>query len=318
MKKIILSGVVAFGGLLFSATGFSQTEEKPITKSEEIIIRTDGNNNTKTIIEIDSNEVTVNGQPLSDYKGDVKIIKRKRITGNRDNFMVRPDLNFNLNSNSPRTFLGVLSEKSDKGVLIKSITKGSSAEKAGLKENDIITQLGDKKITSPDALAEIVKTYKPGDEVKINYLRDGKKRNTKAVLGKRNDFATAYSFNLDSLKMNNFKMPNLPQLRGFADRSFNFYNDNQPKLGIKIKDTEDGNGVKILNVETGSAAEKAGLKKDDTITEWNGEKVENVNEVRSQLMRSKNKENVSVKVRRNNTDMNFEIKIPKQLKTADL
>jgi hypothetical protein len=35
-------------------------------------------------------------------------------------------------------------------------------------------------------------------------------------------------------------------------------------------------------------------------------------------MRSKNKENVSVKVRRDNTDMNFEEKIPKQLKTADL
>jgi hypothetical protein len=35
-------------------------------------------------------------------------------------------------------------------------------------------------------------------------------------------------------------------------------------------------------------------------------------------MRSKNKENVSVKARRDNTDMNFEVKIPKQLKTADL
>jgi serine protease Do len=318
MKRIFFPGMIAFCGLLLSTTGFSQTEKKPITKSEEIIIRTDGDNTTKTIIEIDSNEVTVNGQPLSDYKGDVRIIKRKRITGNRDNFMVRPELNFNWNSNSQRTFLGVLSEKSDKGALIKSITKGSSAEKAGLKENDIITQFGDKKITSPDALADIVKTYKPGDEVKINYLRDGKKKSTKAVLGKTNDFATAYSFNLDSLKMNHFKMPDLPQLRGFADRNFNFYNDNQPKLGIKIKDTEDGNGVKILNVEAGSAAEKAGLKKDDTITELNGEKVGNVNEVRSQLMRSKNKENVSVKVSRDNTDMNFEVKIPKQLKTADL
>ena len=310
--------MIAFCGLLLSITGFSQTEKKPITKSEEIIIRTDGNNTTKTIIEIDSNEVTVNGQPLSDYKGDVKIIKRKRITGNRDNFMFRPEMNFNLNSNSPRTFLGVLSEKSDKGVLIKSITKGSSAEKAGLKENDIITQFGDKKIASPDALAEIVKTYKPGDEVKINYLRDGKKKNTKAVLGKTNDFATAYSFNLDSLKRGNFVLPLLPRSGSFTDRNFNFYSDSQPKLGVKIEDTENGNGVKILNVETGSAAEKAGLKKDDTITELNGEKVENVNEVRSQLMRSKNKENVSVKVRRNNADMNFEIKIPKQLKTADL
>ena len=64
MKRIFFPGMIAFCGLLLSVTGFSQAEKKPITKSEEIIIRTDGNNNTKTIIEIDSNEVTVNGQPL--------------------------------------------------------------------------------------------------------------------------------------------------------------------------------------------------------------------------------------------------------------
>ncbi|MEO5649921.1 MAG: PDZ domain-containing protein [Ginsengibacter sp.] len=318
MKKIFLSGMVALGGLLLSATGFSQTEEKPIQKSEEIIIRADGDNTTKTIVEIDTNNITVNGKPLADYKGNVKIIRRKFMKGNSEDFMRSPGINFKLSDNPNRTFLGVLTDKSDKGALIKNVTKESSAEKAGLKENDVITQMGDKKITSPEDLATTVKTYKPGDEVKITYLREGKKKNTKAVLGKANDFATAYSYKLDPLQMNNFKMPNLPELSGLRGSDFNFYNDSQPKLGIKIQDAEEGNGVTILNVETGSAAEKAGLKKEDLITEMNGEKVSDVNEVRSQVMRSKNEGKVSVKVKRNNADINFEVKIPKQLKTADL
>ena len=316
MKRIFLPAIFTVCCGLIANSSFAQTKKD--AKTEQIIIQKNNDSDGKTVIVIDSNVVTVNGEPLADYDGNVKVFRRKMERSNSLNSLP-PARTFGFNSfNSNAAFLGIFSEKSDKGALVKDVSKGSSAEKAGLKENDIITQFGDKKITSPDDLAEIVKTYKPGDEVKINYLRDGKRKNTKAVLGKTNDFATAYSFNLDSLKMNNFRMPDLPQLRGFADRNFNFYSDNQPKLGVRIEDTEDGNGVKILNVETGSAAEKAGLKKDDTITELNGEKVENVNEVRSQLMRSKNKENVSVKVRRNNTDMNFEVKIPKQLKTADL
>ena len=73
----------------------------------------------------------------------------------------------------------------------------------------------------------------------------------------------------------------------------------------------------ILNVEEGSAADKAGIKKDDIITEVNGEKVNNVDDIRSQLNNSENREQYTIKAKRNNVDMNFEVKVPKKLKTAD-
>ena len=84
---------------------------------------------------------------------------------------------------------------------------------------------------------------------------------------------------------------------------------------LKIEDTESGIGAKILEVEQGSAAEKSGLKKGDIITEMNGEKVNGVNDIRSQMRQSENKNDYKLKVKRNNNEMNVEIKIPKILKS---
>ena len=90
------------------------------------------------------------------------------------------------------------------------------------------------------------------------------------------------------------------------------------RLGLKIEDTENDNGVKILNVEEGSPADKAGLKKDDVITTFNGEKVNSVDELMDQVNDSEDKSNINIKAMRNNSEMNFEVKIPKKLNSANL
>ncbi|MDP4284815.1 MAG: PDZ domain-containing protein [Bacteroidota bacterium] len=323
MKRIFLSTAIFTGCFLFTNTGFSQTENNNDNsqKKEEIIIQKNGNEKGKTIIEIDSNSVTVNGKPLADYNGDVKILTRKYMNGNPDNFLFSPEMNFKINRmHGTRTFLGVLTEKSDKGALIKSVTKGSSAEKGGLKEQDIITKVGDKTITTPEDLAETIRSYKPGDDVNISLLRDGKKKNLEVTLGKTNDNPMAFNYNMDqqNQELRNFKMPELHGLNNMPNPYFKFYNKNQPKLGLRIQDTKDDSGAKILNVEEGSAAEKAGFKKNDIITEINGAKVNNVNDVRDQIMSSVNKEHYSIKAKRNNTDMDFEVQIPKKLNSANL
>ena len=85
-----------------------------------------------------------------------------------------------------------------------------------------------------------------------------------------------------------------------------------------IEDIENGSGARIVNVEQGSLADKTGLKKDDVITEINGEKVDNVDEIRESLNEINDKDSFNLKVKRNNSDMNFEVKIPKKLNSADL
>lgn len=320
MKKIILSLTTAACLGLIANTGFAQTKSLA-QKNEEIIIRRNNDSNVKTTIVIYGNDITVNGQPLADYKGDVKVITRNLMSGNSRNFLYSPRFKFNTDEFNPnRTFLGVLTEKSGKGALIKTVTKGSAAEKAGLKAQDVITKIGDKEITTPEDLASSVRNYKPGNEVKIDYLRSGKKKTTKAVLGKT-DRAMTYGFNVDSLFKDgrnfNFETQDFPRLDNLS-RSLRFFDGNQPKLGLKIQDLEDGSGVKILQVEEGSAAEKAGIKKDDIITTINGEKINSVADIREKMAMATDKQHYTLKAKRNNTDVNFEVQVPKQLKSADL
>ncbi|MER5727580.1 trypsin-like peptidase domain-containing protein [Streptomyces sp. NPDC002138] len=59
------------------------------------------------------------------------------------------------------------------------------AGKAGLKPGDVITQLGDKTIDSGPTLISEIWTYKPGETVKLTYLRGGKPTTVDITLGSR-------------------------------------------------------------------------------------------------------------------------------------
>lgn len=76
----------------------------------------------------------------------------------------------------------------DYGALIggggqSGVVSGSPADKAGLKDNDIILELNGEKIDENHLLGGIIQKYQPGDEVTIKYLRDKKESTTKVTLG---------------------------------------------------------------------------------------------------------------------------------------
>ncbi|TET84389.1 MAG: PDZ domain-containing protein [Candidatus Nealsonbacteria bacterium] len=100
-----------------------------------------------------------------------------------------------------RPFLGVryvlldkmIAEKNrlpvDYGALIvretlgeSAVVKGSAADKAGLKEYDIILECNGEKITVKNPLANILQKLKIGEEIKLKVLREGKKITLKAKL----------------------------------------------------------------------------------------------------------------------------------------
>jgi serine protease Do len=72
------------------------------------------------------------------------------------------------------------------GVFITDIQPGSAAAEAGLKAGDIIQKIDGQQIFSSSEFSERIARHRPGDEVKLSYLRDGKERNTSAKL-KRED-----------------------------------------------------------------------------------------------------------------------------------
>lgn len=313
MKKLFLTASAILAGFFIANSASAQKPDSSVIKNEEIIILRNGDKNDKTIIELKGENIKVDGQPLEAYNGNVVIRRRKGMIANSDNFNKRPNFSPDAFTNKSRTFLGVLTEKTEKGSLIKSVTKGSAAEKAGLKENDIITKLGDKQINSPEELAEVVQSFKPGDEVVVSYLRDNKMKTTKVVLGKSDDFGTAFMFPADTAMNFEFNMADIPEMKGFGNRFFKSFGAPKPRMGAEIQDTENGKGVKIINVDKDSPADKAGLKQNDVIIEMNGESVNNIEEVRSELTKSNNGETYKLKLKRDNKEMNIDVMMPKKL-----
>ena len=227
----------------------------------------------------------------------------------------------------------MIKEGVHKGAEITNISKGSAAEKAGLKNGDIITKINDKKVDGPNSLSEIVTAFKPKEDVTVYFKRDGKEQSAKATLGERKTSKSMfYSFNGPDGMARSFSIPRVqvtprgdmsPRIwsPGSGGNNYEFFTDTYPrqqKLGLKVQDTEEGNAVKVLDVDKDSPAEKAGLKKDDVITEIGGKKVSNTDEVREQLHDNMERFAYNIKVTRNGTTMSFDIKIPKKLKTANL
>ncbi|MFF4190326.1 S1C family serine protease [Nonomuraea sp. NPDC001831] len=60
------------------------------------------------------------------------------------------------------------------GALIRQVTADSPAAKAGLQEGDLITKIGDTSVDSGDTVVGQVRGFKPGQQVKITYMRDGR------------------------------------------------------------------------------------------------------------------------------------------------
>ena len=60
------------------------------------------------------------------------------------------------------------------GVYINEVLKGSAAEKAGLRKNDVIIAIDGQKITDASSVQAKVGAYRPGDQADVAYVRDGK------------------------------------------------------------------------------------------------------------------------------------------------
>lgn len=79
--------------------------------------------------------------------------------------------------------LGVMIEDTDQGVIISDIVDGSAAAKAGLRRGDTILKINNTYIFTSGGLLDALKPFNPKEKIKVRYIRDGKEKSTKAILG---------------------------------------------------------------------------------------------------------------------------------------
>jgi S1-C subfamily serine protease len=191
-----------------------------------------------------------------------------------------------------------IAEKKIKGgARVTSISIGSPAEKAGLKENDIILSIEGKEMMGQSDVRNAMLVHAPGKEITVEYLRGTNRCEAKVKLKEYDPEAGMTEEQKKARKQmqqdpqgNIFEMPkNLDDLKNKfkfgpdGDESQDDFKDVQPlrsgkvKLGVGIDDVNDETkkkygipsgfeGVVITSVEKGSVAEKRGFKEGDVIS----------------------------------------------------
>ncbi len=315
-------------------------KENDAVTEERVNVLIDGD---KIIIngeEVGENDPRINGQgkngvilkrmmtPRGNSKEN-KIVEGKPLDMNGE--LDLNGLTFTTPAQSNAAFLGVLSEENELGAKINEVSEGSPAAKAGLKKDDIITNVNDEKITGPKDLYEAIGKFKPSDKVQISILKNGAKTKLTAELEKNKVQSFSYSMPNQGMTIEPNLVPNTPRGRGNNGMQrfgfelpqmpeFNniFGNIEKPKLGISVEDVEENEGVKISSVSENSPAAKAGLKEDDIITEVNDIKVKDVDGIKPIIKGATEGTVFKFNITRNGKKTVIEVKIPKKLKTADL
>ena len=173
------------------------------------------------------------------------------------------------NGSVSRGFLGVALQQVDadlaqsfnlrkaEGALVAMVSKDSPAERAGIRQGDVIVKFNGKEVTSTGQLRNTVALMKPGTQVQIEVLREG-------------------------------KMVPLTLSIGTFEEEKKVVKQNENKLGVEVEaltpelarrlGVGEAKGVVISTVQPNSAAAWAGLKKGTLILQVNQKNVTTVEE----------------------------------------
>ena len=132
------------------------------------------------------------------------------------------------------------------GIYVNEVTSDGAADEGGIESGDVITSVDGKKVEKFGELQEIIVSHRPGDKVKVTYLRNKKQYTTTLTL--RN--AQGTTSQLESLDTDALGAA----LRVLTDQE-------KKELGLKY-------GIVVTNIRRGKMMD-AGISKGIIITQVN-------------------------------------------------
>ena len=176
----------------------------------------------------------------------------------------------------------LLGLKESGGVIVAQVEKGSPADKAGLKNHDVILDMNGKKVQSYDAFRNEIATMRPGGAVRLNGLRESKPLELTITLGERPGAAAQAQKTAEERPEQSLGLQVQNLTKELADQ-----------LGY-----QPGEGVLVTAVTQGGPAAEEGIQRGDLILSVNRQNVTDVGEFAKAVKQSRKSGKVLLLIKR--------------------
>jgi serine protease Do len=203
----------------------------------------------------------------------------------------------------------------ERGVLLGKVVADSPASKAGLKENDVVTEVNGQRVEGAEQFRRMIREIPAGRSAQLTIWRDGHSQNVSVTVGKSEGHHTETMVAPGTFA---FHMPDMPQMNGLLEMAP--WMSGHSRLGIDAEDLEgdfghyfgapEGEGVLVRGVFPDMPAAKAGIKVGDVITSVDGDRIRSVGELREKLVEKKSEKSIKIGVIRNKAPLTLTIEIP--------
>ena len=154
------------------------------------------------------------------------------------------------------------------GAIVSGVESGSAAEKAGLKQGDIIVGVNGEKILDNNTLRNRIASTRPGSSISLDVLRDGKTQTIKATVDQLQGDRNQRGSRDTGAENGGYGMTVEPLT---------------PEVARSLELTRRTEGVVITNVAPDGIAATSGLQEGDVIVQVNGRAVKTGAELKSAL-----------------------------------
>jgi S1-C subfamily serine protease len=221
-----------------------------------------------------------------------------------------------------RGWIGVRISPGDNGLVkIDEISKNSPAQKAGLRDGDMILTIDGKSIKTPDEVSRVVKALKPQQKVKVEFLRGKTKESALMVIGesRESNFAWRSRVNPGRGGYNfMFEFPESPPLQ----KRFLYTISGNRTLGVEVMaltpglarefNIKEGSGLMVSKVYENTAADKAGFREADIIVKAGNKFIKTNSDLRNVLNESKDNKAVVIRFYRKGKPLEVKVEPDKK------